>query len=103
MFRRATKIRKIIEHMPGWADAPSENTIIKAPENTSVKAPNPKYAIENLKLLSALGHAWARKPWPSLTAVQLYRDDAAVHAAVESAAVSAVAWSCGCVVGFGWL
>ena len=24
-------------------------------------------------------------------------------AAVESAAVSAVAWSCGCVVGFGWL
>ena len=24
-------------------------------------------------------------------------------AAVDSAAVSAVAWSCGCVVGFGWL
>ena len=28
---------------------------------------------------------------------------AAVLAAVDSAAVSAVAWSCGCVVGFGWL
>ena len=28
---------------------------------------------------------------------------AAVLAAVESAAVSAVAWSCGCVVGFGWM
>ena len=28
---------------------------------------------------------------------------AAVLAAVESVAVSAVAWSCGCVVGFGWM
>ena len=28
---------------------------------------------------------------------------AAVLAAVESGAVSAVAWSCGCVVGFGWM
>ena len=27
----------------------------------------------------------------------------AVLAAVESVAVSAVAWSCGCVVGFGWV
>ena len=28
---------------------------------------------------------------------------AAVLAAVESVAVSAIAWSCGCVVGFGWM
>ena len=48
---------------------------------------------------------WFRKQKkvPVRSGPSYVRASAAVLAAVESAAVSAVAWSCRCVVGFGWL
>ena len=55
MFRRATKIRKIIEHI--GRDAPSDIYFRQATsvKGSSFKAPNPKYAIENLKLRLGAG------------------------------------------------
>ena len=69
------------------------------------KHPNPKthphdHATAETRNRGRLNSSKYRYPSES-AAGRVGSGPAAVHAAVESAAVSAVAWSCGCVVGFG--